>query len=82
MGSRTRKNGDFGLHLGAKWRMKTSSFLHFSKHSPFIFNNILASLVQETISFLVSFLPFPARLPVFPGCAALSMPPAAANRLI
>jgi hypothetical protein len=47
MGSRIGKNGDFGVHLGANWRLKTSSFLPFPKTLPFILNKLVASVVSK-----------------------------------
>jgi hypothetical protein len=58
MGSRIGKNGDFGVHLGAIWRLKTSSFLFFSKTLSFIFNKLVASVVSKNnlFPFLLSSL--------------------------
>jgi hypothetical protein len=57
MGSRIGKNGGFGVHFGANWRLKTSSFLPFSKTRSFIFNKMVASLVSKNnlFPFLLSF---------------------------
>jgi hypothetical protein len=58
MGSRIGKNSDFGVHLGANWRLKTSSFLPFSKTRSFIFNKMVASVVSKNnlFPFLLSSL--------------------------
>jgi hypothetical protein len=58
MGFRIGKNRDFGVHLGANLRLKTSSFLPLSKTRSFIFNKMVASLVSKTnpFSFLLSSL--------------------------
>jgi hypothetical protein len=58
MGSRIGKNGDLGAHLEANWRLKTSSFLPFSKTRSFIFNKMVASVVSKNnlFPFLLSSL--------------------------
>ena len=57
-GSRIGKKRDFGVHLGANWRLKTSSFLRFSKTQSFIFKKLVASVVSKNnlFSFLLSSL--------------------------
>ena len=59
MGSGIGKNGDCEVHLGANWRLKTSSFLPFSKARSFIFNKLVASVVSKNnlFAFLLSSLP-------------------------
>jgi hypothetical protein len=74
MGSRIGKKRDLGVHLGAKWRLKTSSFLPFPKTRSFIFNKMVASVVSKNnlFPFLLSSLSgrpfdFPTMPRLFPN---------------
>jgi hypothetical protein len=55
MGSGAGKKRDFGVHFGAGLRLETSSLWPFAKSSPFVFNEIVASVVSKNNLFC--FLP-------------------------
>ena len=77
MRSRIGKNRDFGVHLGANWRLKTSSFLTFSKTRSFIFNKLVASVVSKNnlFAFLLSLLSGrPFDFPTLPRLVPKSQP--------